>query len=47
MRRSKSALCTQEYFLERAKRSDRKETLRILDRAGKDKRPMPGDEMLG
>ncbi|HWF04570.1 MAG TPA: toxin-antitoxin system HicB family antitoxin [Candidatus Angelobacter sp.] len=39
-----SALRTQEYFLERARRSDRKETLRILDRAGKGNRPMPGDE---
>jgi hypothetical protein len=42
-----SALRTQEYFLERAKRSDRKETLRILDRAGKGNRPVPGDELPG
>jgi hypothetical protein len=40
-----SALRTQEYFLERARRSDRKETLRILERAGKGNRSVPGDEM--
>jgi hypothetical protein len=45
MRRSKSALHTQEYFLERAKRSDRKETLRILEHAGKGNPPVLGDEM--
>ncbi|HVG90564.1 MAG TPA: hypothetical protein VNB54_03650 [Alphaproteobacteria bacterium] len=40
-----SALRTLEYFAERAKRADRKETLRILDRAGQDNLPMPGDEL--
>jgi hypothetical protein len=40
-----SALRTQEYFAQRARRSDRRETLRILDRAGKGNRPVPGDEL--
>jgi hypothetical protein len=34
-----------EYFLERARRADRNETLRILKRAGQGKPPMPGDEL--
>jgi hypothetical protein len=34
-----------EYFLERARRTDRNETLRVLDHAGKSKPPMPGDEL--
>jgi hypothetical protein len=40
-----SALRTQEYFAERARRSNRKETLRILDRAGKGNPPVAGDEL--
>ena len=40
-----SALRTQEYFAERARRSNRKETLRILDRAGKGNPPIAGDEL--
>ena len=40
-----SALRTQEYFAERARRADRKETLRILDRAGKGNLPVAGDEL--
>ena len=40
-----SALRTQEYFVGRARRADRKETLRILDRVGKGKQPMAGDEL--
>lgn len=40
-----SALRTQEYFATRARRSDRRETLRILDRAGKGNQPIPGDEL--
>jgi HicB family len=40
-----SALRTQEYFSQRARRSDRKETLRILDREGRGNRPIPGDEL--
>jgi hypothetical protein len=40
-----SALRTQEYFAQRARRSDRRETLRILDHAGKGNRPMSGDEL--
>jgi hypothetical protein len=40
-----SALRTQEYFAERARRANRKETLRILERAGKGNPPMPGDEL--
>ena len=37
-----SALRTQEYFAERARRANRKETLRILDRAGKSNPPVAG-----
>ncbi|HXO37273.1 MAG TPA: toxin-antitoxin system HicB family antitoxin [Candidatus Acidoferrum sp.] len=40
-----SALRTQEYFADRGEHADRKETLRILDRAGKDNPPLPGDEL--
>jgi hypothetical protein len=40
-----SALRTQEYFVERARRANRKETLRILDRAGKGNLPVEGDEL--
>jgi hypothetical protein len=40
-----SALRTQEYFAERARRSNRKDTLRILDQAGKGNPPAAGDEL--
>ena len=40
-----SALRTQEYFAARARRADRKETLRILDRAGEGNLAVPGDEL--
>lgn len=40
-----STLRTEEYFRERARRADRAETLRILDRAGKGNPPMAGDEL--
>jgi hypothetical protein len=40
-----SALRTQEYFQERARRADRFETLRILERAGKGNPPIKGDEL--
>jgi HicB-like protein involved in pilus formation len=40
-----SALRTQEYFAERARRANRKETFRILDRAGRGNPPMPGDDL--
>ncbi len=40
-----SALRTAEYFQERIRRADRVETLRILDRSGKGKPPMEGDEI--
>src|SRR5215470_11617316 len=40
-----SALRTREYFAERARRADRQETLRILERAGKGNPPIPGDEL--
>ena len=40
-----STLRTEEYFQERARRADRAETLRILDRAGKSNPPMAGDEL--
>jgi HicB-like protein involved in pilus formation len=40
-----SALRTEEYFRERAGRADRRETLRILERAGAGNAPIPGDEL--
>jgi hypothetical protein len=40
-----SALRTEDYFRDRARRADRTETLRILDRAGKGNPPMEGDEL--
>jgi hypothetical protein len=40
-----SALRTEDYFLERIRRADRAETLRILGRAGKGNPPMEGDEL--
>src|SRR5579863_10016910 len=40
-----SALRTAEYFRERIGRANRTETLRILDRSGKGKPPMEGDEL--
>jgi hypothetical protein len=40
-----SALRTLEYFAERARRVNRKETLLILDRAGKGNLPVAGDEL--
>jgi len=39
-----SALRTEEYFVERIRRADRAETLRILNRSGKGKPPIEGDE---
>lgn len=36
---------TEEYFLQRARRADRKETLRILSKAGKGNPPVEGDEL--
>jgi hypothetical protein len=41
-----SILRTEEYFRERARRADRGETLRILDRAGRDDPPVEGDELV-
>src|SRR2546427_1019135 len=40
-----SALRTESYFRERARRADRAETLRILERAGKGNSPTEGDEL--
>src|ERR1700731_4732297 len=40
-----SALRTEEYFQERIRRADRAETLRILDRAGKENPLIKGDEL--
>jgi hypothetical protein len=40
-----STLRTAEYFRERAGRADRRETLRILARAGKAHPPQEGDEL--
>jgi hypothetical protein len=45
MRRKVSALRTEEYFHERAGRADRRDTLRILARAGAGNAPMAGDEL--
>jgi S-adenosylmethionine synthetase len=40
-----SALRTQEYFEERARRADRSNVDKILARAGKGNPPMEGDEL--
>jgi hypothetical protein len=40
-----SALRTDDYFRERAKRADVKKAKRLVARAGKGKRPAPGDEI--
>jgi hypothetical protein len=40
-----SALRTEDYFLERGRRANRTETLRILQRAGKGHAPVEGDEL--
>jgi HicB family len=40
-----SALRTADYFRDRARRADRAETLRILDRAGSGNPPAEGDEL--
>jgi hypothetical protein len=40
-----SALRTQEYFAERAKRGDLKKALGILKRASIDRTPVEGDEL--
>lgn len=39
-----SALRTEEYFRERAARANLNKTKKILKRAGKGNRPVPGDE---
>lgn len=39
-----SALRTEDYFREKARKADRKKTLSILARAGKGNPPLPGDE---
>ncbi len=44
MRRSNFAR-TEDYFSQRARRSDRAETLRILQKAGKGNPPLEGDEL--
>jgi len=40
-----STLRTAEYFRERASRANRRETLRILTRAGRGNPPLEGDEL--
>jgi len=40
-----SALRTEDYFRERARRANRSETMRILEKAGIGNPPMPGDEL--
>jgi len=40
-----SALRTEEFFLQRARRANRGETLRILKGAGRGKPPVTGDEL--
>ena len=40
-----SALRTEEYFAERARRADPEKIARILDRVGKGNQPVEGDEL--
>jgi hypothetical protein len=40
-----SALRTESYFLTRAGRANLEETMRILKRTGRNKPPVPGDEI--
>lgn len=40
-----STLRTEDYFLQRASRADRAETMRILSRAGQGNPPLAGDEL--
>lgn len=40
-----SALRTEEYFAERARRGDVRKALRILKRAGVGQPPLPGDDL--
>lgn len=40
-----SALRTEEYFCSRSVRANRAETMRVLARAGRDNRPISGDEL--
>ena len=40
-----SALRTEEYLRQRARRADRSQTLRILEKAGKGNPPREGDEV--
>ena len=40
-----SAMRTEEYFCQRARRADRAQTLRILQRAGRGNPARPGDEL--
>ena len=40
-----AGLRTEEYFEERIRRANRTETLRILERAGKGRPPVEGDEI--
>ncbi|MCJ1903254.1 MULTISPECIES: hypothetical protein [Paracoccus] len=42
-----SALRVESYFEERAARADIPKALDVLNRAGKGKKPMQGDEMAG
>ena len=41
-----SALRTEDYFREKARRADMKKALAILARAGKGNPPLPGDELI-
>ena len=40
-----SALRTEEYFRERVERADVDRARKVLDRAGRDNSPVPGDEI--
>ena len=40
-----SALRSEQYFVERAQRANRAETLEILARSGRSNKPMSGDEL--
>lgn len=42
-----SAMRTEDYFRQRARRADRAETLAILEKAGKGNPPVQGDELPG
>lgn len=42
-----SALRVESYFQERAARADSPKAMEVLKRAGRGKKPIPGDELAG